>query len=86
MSATYPTPATPLPWTEFKPRNTVYGKHGEPVTSCHYAADMAYIVHAANAFPHLVAALEAMLRDDHFGLASSGARHALAIARGEVAP
>lgn len=65
---TYPKPATPLPWVQ-----GVFATHVD---------DWKYCVHAASAFPHLVAALEAILYDEYHR--EHIARTALAIARGEV--
>jgi hypothetical protein len=83
MMTTYPKPATPLPWKD------------EIVPLRRENRDFAR--HAANAFPHLVAALEGMVeeydRQTRYGSPMArasnprveAARHALAIARGEVA-
>jgi hypothetical protein len=68
MSA-YLKPATPLPWTL-----DVY----------HGADNKRFALHAANAFPHLVGALEAAL--DEPDRCRDVMRRALAIARGEVKP
>lgn len=66
----YPKPATPLPWR---------------ASGCLSDCDVPYLIHAANAFPHLVAALEeiAGVCSDHPTVL---ARRALAIARGEMKP
>jgi hypothetical protein len=76
---TYPKPATPLPWPRDKvPANLI--------------GNCVYINRAANAFPHLVSALEAMVdrwEPDTEGLDRvmwENACEALAIARGEVKP
>jgi hypothetical protein len=66
---TYPKPATPLPWKTRLPLDP---------------DDVVYIRYAANAFPHLVAAIEALLHEERS--AWTKAKDALRIARGEVAP
>ena len=61
-------PATALPWTAVKSDRgmlVMSGSHvltgtGRPRSS-HWATDAAYIVHAANAYPRLVEALETVL-------------------------
>jgi hypothetical protein len=59
---TYPQPATPLPWRE--PRDGIIrGANVALVCACTENSDSAYIVRAANAFPHLVAAL-GLARDE----------------------
>lgn len=75
MTAPYPAPTTPLPWTY----------DSAPDSLGH--DDAIYLVRAANAFPHLIAALEMMLEEA--AMHDTGrmkARKALAIARGEVSP
>jgi|HubBroStandDraft_5_1064220.scaffolds.fasta_scaffold453244_2 hypothetical protein len=78
MTNPYPEPATPLPWNED--------------TELHRSGDWPYIVHAANAFPHLVAALEEVepfvalngdLADEGDNALLLRICNALAIARGE---
>lgn len=72
---TYPTPATPLPWHGHKADITA-------VRSVMGSQDTRYIVHAANAFPHLVAALEEIAKGNTE--ATKLSLRALAIARGEL--
>jgi hypothetical protein len=70
---TYPQPATPLPWDDIPDASGWI----EP-------QNRYYIVHAVNAFPHLVAALEEILPANERGWAAR--KHALAIASGDVKP
>lgn len=67
----YPKPETPLPWAKSSGN-----------TDCFIGQDRDYANHAANAFPHLVAALTYV--DAHWP--SNIVREALAIARGEAKP
>lgn len=76
----YPKPATPLPWPTY----------ATALRSVMEQQDAVYIVHTANAFPHLVAALEmvAGFRKRPNPLIGNPelAQRALAIARGETKP
>jgi hypothetical protein len=82
----YPKPATPLPW-RVKAPGCVINQRGGMVAAIFYDNDAPYIVNAANAFPHLIAALEVASGD--LGINNTSltyVRHALAIARWEVKP
>ena len=71
MSANHK-PATPLPWTTAD--GYIKGANGDTSfgSDLYYPwpteADMPYIVHAANAYPRLVAALKAMTKPDEHGV------------------
>lgn len=74
MTNPYPEPTNPLPWTY----------ENVPDSLCH--GDAVYLVRAANSFPALVEALEAVVVFiDHFGNQDDHDLifRALAIARGE---
>jgi hypothetical protein len=81
---TYLKPVTPLPWRNS--RGHIFGSNGCDVAR--HPEDFDYLVHAANAFPHLVRALEKAWRDSR-GLTKEtwdALERALAIASGEVTP
>jgi hypothetical protein len=84
-----PKPETPLPWRAstdevFSGDERVAACDGENSTVADLNA--AYIAHAANAFPHLVRALEAIINQTNSIVTLVIAEDALAIAREEVKP
>ena len=60
-------PDRPLPWAELKRTAKLVMINGAETIDPHSIADEAYLLHAADAYPRLVAALKDVLSTDESG-------------------